>query len=47
MRRLKIINPKEDAAVYRVALILARGGSQVVTHCPVDVRVISDRPGTP
>ena len=34
-------------AVYRVALILARGSSLVVTHCTADVRVMSDRLGNP
>ena len=33
-------------AVYRVALIVARGISLVVTHRTADVRVTSDRPGT-
>ena len=33
--------------VYRVALIVARGSSIVVTHRTADVRVTLDRPGTP
>ena len=32
--------------VYRVALILARGSSVVVTQCTSDIRVTSYKPGT-
>ena len=35
------------SAVYRVALILARGSSLVVNNFTADVRVTSDRPGNP
>ena len=34
-------------AVYCVALIKSKGSSLVVTHRTADVRVTSDRPGTP
>ena len=37
----------EKLAVYRVALILARDSSLIVTHRTSDVRVTSDRLGTP